>query len=84
MAGGTKEAQRSAAPKAEITQIYKKSQEIDVYCTTKCTTKWMKLITERQTQLQQADILYVQRWSSRELVSMKCEDVPEVVTVDVG
>ena len=70
---------RDNATKAEITQVYRTNRDMKV-----AQTDEMHYDTKQRSLLQQARNFDDHKWSSKELISINCEDVPDVVNVDAG
>ena len=69
----------SDATKAEITQVAKNNRKMKVSQINETHNH-----VRQRSRLQQTQVFNDHRWSSKELVSINCEDVPEIVNVDVG
>ena len=79
MARPTEKDIRNNATKAGITQVDRTNREMKV-----AQINERHYPPRRWSKLQQAQIFHDHKWSSNELVSINCEDVPEIVNVDVG
>ena len=67
------------ATKAGITEVARNNREMKVAQNNETHDN-----VRQRSRLQQAQVFSDHKWSSKELVSINCEDVPEIVNVDVG